>query len=62
MILRMTHLHSIHRVTRGHLLFSITNTLYIVIAVKFLEGKDLRKVFGKECEAYQKNVPMVIPF
>ena len=48
--------------TLGHFLFSITNTLYIFIAVKFLEEKDLRKSFGKEYEAYQKNVPMVIPF
>ena len=48
--------------TLGHLLFSIINTLYIFIAVKFLEEKDLRKAFGKEYEVYQKNVPMVIPF
>ncbi len=48
--------------TLGHLIFSLTNTLYILIAVKFLEEKDLRKVFGEEYKAYQKNVPMVIPF
>lgn len=48
--------------TVGHFLFSLANTLYIFIAVKFLEEKDLRKAFGKEYEAYQKNVPMVIPF
>ncbi|MEP6947795.1 MAG: methanethiol S-methyltransferase [Ginsengibacter sp.] len=48
--------------TLGHLLFSFTTTVYILIAVKFLEEKDLRKSFGKEYEAYQKNVPMVIPF
>jgi len=48
--------------TLGHLLFAVTNTLYIFIAVKFLEEKDLRKVFGKEYEAYKEKVPMVIPF
>ncbi len=48
--------------TLGHLIFSITNTLYILIAVKFLEEKDLREVFGKEYELYQKKVPMLIPF
>lgn len=48
--------------TLGHLIFSLINTLYILIAVKFLEEKDLRKVFGKEYEVYQKKVPMIIPF
>jgi protein-S-isoprenylcysteine O-methyltransferase Ste14 len=48
--------------TLGHFVFSITTTIYIFIAVKFLEEKDLRKYFGKEYEAYQKKVPMVIPF
>jgi methanethiol S-methyltransferase len=48
--------------TVGHLLFSITTTLYILIAVKFLEEKDLLKIHGKEYEAYQKRVPMIVPF
>jgi len=48
--------------TIGHLLFSLTTSLYILIAVKFLEEKDLRKVFGRQYEAYQQNVPMLIPF
>jgi len=47
--------------TLGHFIFSLMNTLYILIAVKFLEEKDLRKVFGKEYELYQKKVPMIIP-
>jgi protein-S-isoprenylcysteine O-methyltransferase Ste14 len=46
----------------GHLIFSITTTLYIFIAVKFLEEKDPQKVLGKEYKDYQKNVPMIIPF
>lgn len=48
--------------TLGHLLFSIITSFYILIAVKFLEEKDLRKAFGKKYEAYQQNVPMLIPF
>jgi len=41
--------------TIGHLLFSLTTSLYILIAVKFLEEKDLRKVFGQQYEAYQQK-------
>lgn len=48
--------------TLGHLLFSIVTTLYIFIAVKYLEEKDLRKFIGEEYEIYQKEVPMIIPF
>lgn len=48
--------------TLGHLLFSVFNSLYILIAVKYLEEKDLRQAFGKEYESYQQNVPMIIPF
>lgn len=48
--------------TVGHLLFSIMTTLYIYVAVKYLEEKDLRKFIGSEYEAYQRQVPMFIPF
>lgn len=48
--------------TYGHLLFTATTTLYILIAVKFLEEKDLLKSLGKNYEDYQKKVPMIIPF
>lgn len=48
--------------TLGHLLFSIVTTLYIFVAVKYLEEKDLRKFIGEEYETYQKEVPMLIPF
>jgi protein-S-isoprenylcysteine O-methyltransferase Ste14 len=50
------------KMTVGHLLFSIMTTLYILIAVKYLEENDLRKSIGKEYEEYQKKVPMIIPF
>lgn len=48
--------------TVGHLIFSITTTLYILVAVKFLEERDLRKMHGEQYEMYQKEVPMLIPF
>ena len=48
--------------TVGHLLFAIITTVYILIAVKFLEEKDLRDSIGPKYEEYQKKVPMVFPF
>lgn len=48
--------------TVGHLLFTIVTSLYIFIAVKYLEEKDLKKSIGKAYEDYQKKVPMFIPF
>jgi protein-S-isoprenylcysteine O-methyltransferase Ste14 len=48
--------------TVGHLLFAIITTVYILIAVKFLEEKDLRDAIGPKYEEYQKKVPMIVPF
>ena len=48
--------------TVGHLLFTVVTTLYILIAVKYLEEKDLLKSLGKKYEDYQKKVPMLVPF
>lgn len=48
--------------TVGHLIFSVTTSLYILVAVKFLEERDLQKAFGKRYAEYQENVPMLIPF
>jgi protein-S-isoprenylcysteine O-methyltransferase Ste14 len=48
--------------TVGHLLFALVTTIYIFVAVKYLEEKDLKKVIGKKYETYQKEVPMIIPF
>ncbi|WP_371561009.1 methanethiol S-methyltransferase [Flavobacterium sp. Arc2] len=48
--------------TVGHLLFAVTTTLYIVVAVKHLEEKDLRESIGKAYEDYENKVPMLIPF
>ena len=48
--------------TVGHLVFALSTTFYIVLSVKYLEEKDLKKLIGKEYEAYQKKVPMLVPF
>lgn len=48
--------------TVGHLFFALITTVYIFIAVKYLEEKDLRKFIGEKYETYQKEVPMIIPF
>ncbi|MDC6390505.1 NnrU family protein [Maribacter sp. PR1] len=48
--------------TVGHLLFALVTTIYIFVAVKYLEEKDLRKSIGEKYETYQKEVPMIVPF
>lgn len=48
--------------TVGHLVFTLTTSIYIFIAVKFLEEKDLEKFYGEEYKNYQKKVPMLVPF
>lgn len=48
--------------TIGHLLFAAVTTVYILIAVKYLEEKDLRKALGNDYLDYQEKVPMIIPF
>jgi protein-S-isoprenylcysteine O-methyltransferase Ste14 len=48
--------------TAGHLLFSVVTTLYIFIAVKYLEEPDLKDAIGAPYEEYQKEVPMIVPF
>lgn len=48
--------------TLGHLIFATTTSLYILVAVKYFEEKDLQSLLGKDYEAYQKRVPMFFPF
>ncbi|MCK0146556.1 isoprenylcysteine carboxylmethyltransferase family protein [Arenibacter sp. F26102] len=48
--------------TVGHLMFTLVTTLYILIAVKYLEEKDLQKSIGEKYLTYQKEVPMIVPF
>lgn len=48
--------------TIGHLLFAVITTLYILVATKHFEEKDLKKSIGKAYQDYQNKVPMLIPF
>lgn len=48
--------------TYGHFLFAAVTTIYIFIAVKYLEERDLLKIHGEEYATYQKSTAMIIPF
>lgn len=48
--------------TYGRLLFAIVTTIYILVAIKYFEEKDLKKFIGKDYQDYQKKVPMIVPF
>ena len=47
--------------TVGHAVFAAVMTVYIVIAVKFFEERDLKNAFGENYARYQRAVPMLIP-
>jgi len=46
--------------TVGHLLFAITITAYILVALQF-EERDLMAEFGATYQQYRERVPMVLP-
>ncbi len=48
--------------TAGHLLFAGVNTVYVVLAVRYLEERDLRASIGQAYADYQQRVPMIVPF
>lgn len=47
--------------TLAHLLFSITTTAYILLAIQF-EERDLVREHGDAYEEYRRSVPMLVPF
>jgi protein-S-isoprenylcysteine O-methyltransferase Ste14 len=48
--------------TLGHLIFSATTTVYILVAITYLEERDLVKMHGVQYKEYQSKVPKIIPF
>ena len=47
--------------TKGHLLFAVLMTIYMIVAVKYYEEKDLVDFHGDAYKEYQKQVPMLLP-
>lgn len=49
------------RMSAGHLLFAVANTVYILLALR-LEEADLLRHLGPAYEDYRRRVPMLLPF
>ena len=45
----------------GHLLYSVSMTIYIVLSVLYLEERDLLQDLGSQYQVYRKTTPAFIP-
>jgi protein-S-isoprenylcysteine O-methyltransferase Ste14 len=48
------------KMTAGHLLFAISMSIYILIAIRY-EERDLRGLFGRDYDEYRAGVGMLTP-